>query len=101
MEVITVNVYSGIIGKPVDVEKMNQICKEGWFPVSVINPGEVGVLAGRELTAVFVKTGKDKKLDEIESKLDKIIAWFSGGDGSAKPEKKETPISGKGTKKGK
>ena len=96
MEVISINIYSGIIGKPCDIEKMNAMCKEGWFPVAVINPGEVGVLDGRELTAVFVKTGKDERLNEIEKKLDAIINWFSGNSDS---EKEEKVVSGK--KKGK
>lgn len=98
MEVLNVDVYSGRPNDPVDAGKVEALCADGWFPVSINVPADLGQVSYK-VTGIFVKRGdapKDNRLDEIEKKLDTIIRWFAGGDGSAKKEK---PATGK--KKGK
>ena len=101
MEVINVDVYSGRPNDPVDSSKIEELCKDGWFPVSVNVPRDLGQVSYK-VTAILVKRGYAKngdRLDEIEKKLDNVITLFSGS--NAKSAKMESPVSGKGKKKGK
>jgi len=73
MKVIRVDVYTGRIQDPVDTVKIQQFCDEGWIPISVAVPSEIGQIGSRMVTAVFYKPDPDAALIALETKIDALM----------------------------